>query len=83
MHRVRGHAIRQPCLERDHACDVRGVRRLRDVPEDDLVDRLRQDVGPGQQFLDDQRTEIVSRNALERPAGLTERGPDTTEDGDP
>jgi len=69
-------------LEGDHPCDVRRVRRTRDVPDDDLVDRLRVDLGPLDRLAHDDAAELDGADAAQHRARLDERRPCACHDDD-
>ena len=70
MYRETGNALGNPGPERRDPRDVRRLRGLGTVAEDDLVEAGRIEIVAGEQFRHRHAAELVGRRVLEHAAGL-------------
>ena len=69
----RGHALRHFCAECDHARDVGGIGGAGDVPDHDLVDRVRIDLRPLDRLTHGDTTQVHGGDPGQFGAGSDER----------
>ena len=81
MHRVRDAILGQARLKADHTGDVRRMRRLGDVAEDDLVDARGIDPAAGDQLAHHDRSEVVGAHLPHHPPCLAEGRAEAVQDG--